>query len=193
MLSDIPMYVKVIASSITIISAVIGLYKYAFKRGAESQINNRKKEVLQNRYELIYVPMLSLLLDKHVTSAIAVLYPTFKKRLKRSYGLFKKKKFNKGYIALWDKYGKKPSAEIEWGGEFPIKELSDILESNLEWTDEKLLYLIQRIKRSYIENSHMDYYVDWSHPHNNSLTESEFELYNHIHDMYKRLNKLNTK
>lgn len=185
---EIDKTVGVIVGIITIISTLIATHRYAYKRGQKNADNDFKRLARQNRYKLIYAPLRKLLLDKHVTSAIWVQFPRFSQRMKRATKDLKRLKFKSAYIKLKDKNGGKPSAEVEFGGDFPLEEIRKIVEENIQWADSKLIGLVQRADRAQYEQHNGDY----APYYNQLMTDEEFELFNHVFDNFSALNKILT-
>src|SRR5690606_34702820 len=132
-------------------------------------------------------PLRKLLIDKHVTTAIAVKYPFFNQRLRRAFPYLKKFKFKEGLRTLNDQYGGNPSAEIEFGGDFPLETIKEILNDNIAWADSRVIDLIQRVDRSR--------YEEQFNPNGNirrystELTDSELEIIDYIFETFDKLNK----
>jgi len=156
------------------ISSLVAVYKF----GVHKTKKNKKAEALQKRYELIYSPLRTILLDSHITSCQAMLYPKLSQRLRRAWNLSKDFGIGTGLKACIDKYGTKPSAEIEFGG-FSIREMKNIISKNSQWADSRLLSHIQWAERSRYESFQRA---------NSYLTDEEVELIDYIFDTYEKLN-----
>jgi hypothetical protein len=69
-------------------------------------------------------------------------------------------------------------AEIEFGGEFPLSQIIDLVKVQAEHVDTKLFDLVAWAHRSRYEE-----------PDRGLLTEAEFALYEHIHGEHRQLAK----
>lgn len=177
----------IIISVITIISTLVTTHVWAYRAGRKKADNDFKRVSRENKYKLVYAPMRKLLIEKHLTTAIFVKYPFFRQRLKRATPYFKKLKLKKGFEILRDKNGGKPSAEIEFGGKFPLDSIKEILNQNIAWADSKLINLIQHADRSRYEG-HYDPSEN-NRRYSNELTNDEFELADYIFETFNKLNK----
>lgn len=169
----------IVAAVVTIITAVSTLIGWAYKLGRRKAQKDFHNKALQNRYKLIYVPLRTMLLEKHITTVVAAVYPRMSQRIRRAWPYLREFNLKYGLTVLFNKYGK-PASEIEFGGHFPLMEIKQIIERHGEWADSKLLSLIQGADRSRYDG--FDQYESL-------LTEEELALADHIWDMYHRLNK----
>lgn len=160
-------------------TAWVGSLAWAYRLGRRKDQKDFQNQVLQNRYRLVYAPLRTLLLDKHITTVVGVHYPRVLQRIRRAWPYLRRFNLKYGFKILSDKYGK-PRSEIEFGGHFPLKQIKEIIEKHGEWADSKLLGLVQKADRSKYES-----YDEYEF----SLTEEELTLADHIWDMYDQLNK----
>jgi hypothetical protein len=72
------------------------------------------------------------------------------------------------------------SGEVDYGGEFPMEMLKDVVEQNLSASDDRLLNLI-----SAAEQSHME-----SQSGYDQLTQEDIELHEYIMSEHARLKKV---
>ena len=136
----------------------------------------------RERLMKVYRPIHALFLDRHVTSSSAILAPRIGDRLRNARKKLRGQRYSLRRLelasrALGDR-GVLTSAEVEYGGEFPLHEIKGIALANLEQADERLLSLIRRADRSRYEE-----------PGQSVLTDEEFALFNHIHAEHKRLSR----
>ena len=157
-------------------TSIIVAYNFGRKKAKEDFRN----EALQNRYKSIYAPLRTMLLNTHITTSTAVLYPRIIHRINRAWPYFIRFKLTSGFKVLFDKYGSKSFIEIEFGNCFPLKEIMEVIQNNGEWADSKLLSLIQNAERSLYETHNKNSFY---------LTDEEFSLACHIWNTYDRLNK----
>ena len=176
-----------ILSVIGIISALVTALFWAYNLGRKHADNDFKRVSRENKYRLIYAPLRKLLINKHITTAIAVRYPFFKQRLKRAFPYLKKFKLKEGLRTLNDQYGGKPSTEIEFGGDFPLETMKEILNDNIAWADSRLVDLIQRADRSRYEEQFDS--NENTRRYSTELTDSELEIIDYIFETFDKLNK----
>lgn len=138
----------IIVSVIAIFTTLVGTHRWAYKRGLKKSDNDFKRLSRQNRYELIYSPLRKLLIDKHISTAILVKYPYFHQRFKRAKPDLKKFKIKSAFNKLIDKNGGNRIAGVDFGGDFPLDKMKEIVEKNINWDDSKLIGLVQRADRS---------------------------------------------
>lgn len=184
---EIDQTIGIIVGVITIVSTLVATHRWVYKLGLKKADNDFKRISRENRYKLIYAPLRKLLIDKHITTAILVKYPYFKQRLKRAKPDLKKFKLKSAFGKLMDKNVGKRFAEIEFGGNFPLDKMREIVEYNIQWADSKLIGHIQRADRSKYEAHYRNYnkpdYFD------QLMTNEELELADHIFDNFYVLNK----
>lgn len=174
----------IIVSIIIIITTLAGTYRWVYKLGLKKSDNDFKRLSIQNRYKLIYSPLRKLLIDKHISTAILVKYPYFNQRFKRAKPDFKKIKLKSAFNKLMDKNGGKRLAGVDFGGDFPLDKMKEIVENNINWADSKLIGLVQRADRSKYEEH------NYNKPNTDGMmTHEELELADHIFDNFFKLNK----
>jgi hypothetical protein len=140
-------------------------------------------KALQNRYYKVYCPLRNLLLETHITGASTGYF--FRQRLEKALQSFKRFKFKEGFRWLNKNYVTNQLYEVEFGKEFPLKEIKQIIKGNGKWADSTLVSLIQSADRSGYEK--FAYTFDGK---NDGLLEKEkFELAEYIWDIYEKLNK----
>ncbi len=173
-LSDIP-----IELILTVVATVAGLVAGAYKLGSVRGFRRAKRSLsnrtLRRRFENVYAPMASLFITRHVTSGSATLAPYMRTRLGHAWVELRRGRFRKTWLALGDKRKTKETAEIEFGGAFPLKEIKRLVEENAADVDEALLGLVARADRSRYEAMEFG-----SREFTNELTDEEFELFRHV-------------
>lgn len=145
-----------------------------------------RREALQKRFDLIYAPLRSLLIETHITSARAMYYPKLSQRIERSYYELKSRRWRTRRIKnackyLFDKHGNEWTRCVEYGQDIPIKEIREIYKANAQYADPKLADLLQRVDRSKYERYDLN---------QEEMTPEEYELVEHIHKEYRRLNRI---
>lgn len=168
----------VIVLIVTNILTPLIAYKIA-RRQTKDDFNDK---ALQKRYHLIYVPLRTLLIETHITSASIGFY--FDQRVKRSLPYFRRFKIKEGIRRLSKSFGSNPLHEVEFGREFPLDEIKKCVVKQSKWADAKLLNLIQRADRStYESRAHsLDGKSD------GLLEREKYELAMYVQDTYEELN-----
>lgn len=131
------------------------------------------------RFERIYAPMLSLFLTRHITTSSSIMAPYLGQRLRNARDLFAKHRYIRALKAVFDKQTTEPTAEIEYGGSFPLAHIHKIVKGNEMYCDEKLLNLIARADRSRYEDM----------PGDSDVTLDELALFQHIAKQHHALTK----
>ena len=167
------------AAVISVATIWIGSVLGAYKLGHAMALRSRKREALQNRFDLIYAPLRAVVLGKHISTAQVIFYPKFSQRLRRAWPKLRAFEFRDALKRLSDKSGRKPTAEIEFGGALPYDTIRQTVKQNTRWADTKLLSLLQWTDRAHYESPGVD---------DSILIDEEYELIDHIYDMYYKLN-----
>lgn len=177
---DTTVIVTIITLAFSTIIGPIIAYKIAQKKTKDDFYN----KTLQKRYRLVYSSLRILLLETHITGASTGFY--FSQRLKRAFPFFKKIKIREGLKRLSKDYDSNPLYEVEFGRDFPMEEIKEIVKKNSAWADAKLLNLVQEADRSEYEaarNNSLD------PTHEGLLEKEKFELAEYIWDTYEKLNE----
>jgi len=170
---------KVILTFLGLVIPPVVSYKIASRKARNDYYN----KTLQNRYYLVYVPLRILLLDTHITGCRSGFY--FNQLARRSLPYFKRLKFKEGFKRLSKRFCADPLYEVEFGSDFPLKGIREIVRKQGRWVDHQLLNLVQAAGRSSYESRAHSF---TSEPH--GLLELEkFQLAEHIWKMYERLNR----
>jgi len=178
-------YISLIFTIAGTIIAMITTFWIAYKAGHKKAKNELQNDIQKKRYEEIYSPILSLFLTRHVTTAQGIAAGYFRIRLRFFWRYLKKGKFIEAIKSLWDKRKTKIGAEIEFGGSYPFKEIKNIILGKEKYADNELLNLIRRVDRSYYENVPPDH----GKYDENTLTDEEFKLFEHISKEHYKLKK----
>lgn len=102
-----------------IISPIIS-YKVAQNKTKDDYYN----KALQNRYNLIYSPLRTLLLDTHITGA-GVRYPRFERIMRTLVYIFKLR-IKRALRQLSINYPARETFEVEFGKDFPMDEIKKL-------------------------------------------------------------------
>lgn len=178
---DIKEALYIVAGFVTIFSVVVGAYKYGHKQGYKEAKSKLREKTLEKRHSLLYAPMYALFTTRHITSCQATLAPYFLMRFRNFLEQIKRRRIRYAFVVLFDKKKTKETAEVEFGGGFPLNEIKQIILSNVAYADEKLLNIFRQADRSRYEDPRANHY---------SLTEEEFALFLHIVDTYSKLNRI---
>jgi len=171
--------IKLVGIIITVLIGPFIAYKFAVKKTKDDFYN----KALQNRYYLVYSPLRNLLLETHITGASIGLF--FKARVKKALVLAKNMEFRKAFKLLCRNYKENQLYEVEFGNEFPLESIKEIVKKQGKWADAKLLNLIQNADRSSYET--WAYSMDGKS--NGLLEQEKFNLAEHIWDQYEELNR----
>jgi hypothetical protein len=138
----------------------------------------------RDRLRLIHVyrPLASLFLTRHVTSSSAVLEPRFRGRVENAWAALNSYRrrtvaVKQAFRALFDRRIS-TSAEVEFGGGFPLTEIVTLTRRQAKHADAKLLNLVAWADRSRYEEGT-----------SGLLTDAELELFDHIQDEHQRLSR----
>src|SRR2546428_2023591 len=93
----------------------------------------------RERFKKIYAPMCALFLTRHITISSSTRAPYLKQRLDNARELYAKKRYLQVLKAIFDKKESEPTAEVEYGGSFPMNQIHKIVKGNEMYCDERLL------------------------------------------------------
>ena len=178
-------YISLVFTIAGTLIAMISIFLFAHKTGYKKAKKELQNNIQKKRYEEIYSPMLSLFLTRHVTTAQGIAAGYFRIRLRFFWRYLTKGEIIEAITSLWNKRKSKIGAEIEFGGSYPFEEIKNIILGKEKYADNELLNLIRLVDRSYYEVVSPDHgkYDD------NTLTDEEFELFNHITKEHYKLQK----
>lgn len=140
----------------------------------------RRRE--RRRLNRIYQTLYNLFLTRHVTISSGVGAPYLRNRTARAYQILFSTRhrlagIKRAFRALFDKRIS-TSAEVEFGGDFPLARILEIVRANANYADTELLTLVARADRARYEEAGSAL-----------LTDAELRLYFHIEDEYERLKR----
>jgi hypothetical protein len=164
---------------LAIIPGAVKLYRYVYDRGFSKAKAEFAASRLRQRYERLYAPMAALFITRHVTTYRVVMAPYLRQRIRHTIKALLKWQVLTALHALGDRCETKELAEIEFGGPFPMSQISGILRGNEAFADNALLEFVRRADRSRYEREGED-----------GLTDEEFELFRHIAKTEIELNAL---
>ncbi len=144
-------------------------------------IRRREQRALTRIYQPIYV----LFLTRHVTGVSSVGARRLSDRLanaREALGSFRSRKagVKAAFKAIFDKK-EHTSAEIEFGGDFPLARIIEIVRANSSVADLRLMKLVRWADRSIYEDEHGG----------GLMTDAELELLNYVNSRMANLSKRN--
>jgi hypothetical protein len=146
------------------------------------RVARQKASIERSRQKLmcLYRPLASLFFTRHVTIVSACGAPRLRHRVANAWlelGAYRHRMVGvkRALRALFDRQTL-TSAEVEFGGEFPLMEIVELTRLHAEHADTALLTLVRRANRSRYEDRGSDF-----------LTDAEFALFQHINAEHDRL------
>lgn len=144
----------------------------------------RQRELATARLTKLYRPMLALFSDRHLTASSAIHAPYLKDRVANALEILRSRrglvrKVSGAWRALGDRRVS-TSAEMEYGGAFPLEEVKSIMRGATDCADAELINLIRRADRSHYEDQ----------PDDGEVTEDEYALAEHSFAEHDRLTVL---
>lgn len=116
--------------------------------------------------------------------ASSVHYPYLRQRAQRAWRSVRNREVKRALQALWNKGESKPSAEIEFGGGFPLQEIKQILAGKEYLADSELIWAVTRADRGRYER-----WDSGSHPSAGTMTGEDLALFEHIVEQYEELGR----
>ena len=147
-------------------------------------VSDRQAAAERDRKRLtkLYRPFISLFLTRHVTTSSGTGAPYLRHRIVSAWHeLSSYRRWRIGVVrafhALFDKRISS-SSEVEFGGDFPLKEILLLTRQHSEHADDDLLDFVRRADRSSYEDCNSAL-----------LTDEEVALLDHIHKQHNSLTK----
>jgi len=170
-----------IASALTgVTGAAIAAYAAGVKRGTSKTRRALADEQRKAKFSNIYAPAYALFLTRHITTASGLGAPYFRQRYKNARDiLFEQGKFIGAFKALFDKQEREEIGEVEYGGSFPLGNITELVKAHSQHADSELTLLVARANRARYEESEGD----------QLLTKAELSLFYHIADQYEKLSR----
>ncbi|MGV6873880.1 hypothetical protein ACUSIJ_14480 [Pseudochelatococcus sp. B33] len=177
---ELKRWVPLAAFSFSILTLASALIWVASSRQAK---RTREHARDAERFTKIYRPLYALFLTHHIAIHRVMGCPKLSQRIARAWSEFRhyrywKARFRHGLAALSDRKISY-SAEVEFGGSFPLAEINRVVNENLSIADSELLELLRRANRSTYE---YDGNAD-------ALTGEERELFTHVVGQHEFLRK----
>lgn len=175
----------ILGTVVTSAGLLAGMYKWAHskgeKEGREKLSYARELETLQH----LYAPLLSLLLDLHISSCTVTRYPTFRQRFQHAFEVLQERRFFKSklkscFLALFDKGISEPSVGIDHGSGFPTSEVGNIIKRQTHLAPPKLVALYRIMSREEYESYGLS---------EDELSACHLEFVEHVFSEHERLSK----
>ena len=162
---------------------IYGGYRWSFNKGYRAAKDKILENHYRQQYRKIYAPLRSLFLDIQITSSSSMRFPYLSQRLKRAFRLARLGKFKKSTAAIVDRGISAPSAEIEFGGGFPLGQIKKTLISHPSLANPEIMDLYQLVDRAQYESQMR------GRSYERELLPEEFELFLHTVRRYEQLIK----
>ncbi len=164
----------------TILVLVGSAYRVGVARGGAKTKRDLCDERRQNQFSRIYAPAYALFLTRHITTASGRGAPYFRQRFRNAKDvLVDDRKPLQALKSLFDKQELEETGEVEYGGSFPLSNITNIVEKNNQYADSELMLFVARANRSQYED----------YESNGLLTRAELKLFYHIADRYRDLSR----
>jgi hypothetical protein len=128
----------------------------------------------------LYRPLIALFLTRHVTTCTGRASPYLRHRISNAWqevGVYRRRwtGLKRAWRALFDRQVSS-SAEIEFGGDFPLSDIVRTVRDNSQHASVELIRLVNRADRSRYEE-----------PDSSLLTDAEYALFSYIDAQHRRL------
>jgi hypothetical protein len=157
---------------------ICNLLSLRFAHVADRRQRSRARD--RERLTRLYRPLSALFLTRHITVSTGSASPRLRHRLENaweelgSYGR-RSRRIKRAWRALFDKQ-RSSSAEVEYGGGFPLTKIIDVVRTNVRYAKPELQDLVNHADRSQYEE--FDRAV---------MTDAEYALFEHIDREHRRL------
>lgn len=170
-------------ATIVLITFAVARAVSAFVSVAQAK-RSRQRELASTRLTQLYRPMLALFSERHLTASSAILAPHLRNRVANALSALRTRrgpvrKVSGAWRALSDRKVS-TSAEMEYGGAFPLERIKSIMRGATDCADAELMNRIRRADRSHYEDQ----------PDGNEVTDDEYALAEHIFAEHDRLTAL---
>lgn len=164
-------YLPLAALVLVSLTVAQGVNRVVTGRAARSAARRDQERL---KLQKVIRPMVALFATRHVTASSAVLAPRLTDRIKEAMHVWDERRnfhsrWKAALRALCDRKELR-SAEMEYGGTFPMDRILAIAEANTDHVDATLLGFIRRADRSRYED----------YPDHGALTDEEYELFEHL-------------
>jgi len=180
-LASLPESLKEAVPMALVVAAILTGCKLAAS-GVGHVVERRGRSIAHDRERLLnlYRPLATLFLTRHVTVCTGIASPYLRHWLESAWaelGVYRRRSvgLKRAWRALFDRQTSS-SAEVEFGGDFPLQQVIELVKKKAEHADTELFRLINRADRSHYEE-----------PDRALLTDEEFALFEHIDTEHRRL------
>ncbi|MBR0565102.1 hypothetical protein J5J83_03095 [Azoarcus sp. L1K30] len=163
-----------LAAIFTIVGGAYAFGKNNGYRQATLALNNERES---KRFVEIYAPLMGLFTTCHITTVSARGAPYLRQRIRNSIECLLDRKPLQALKALVDKQDQGVSGEVEYGGTFPLPEITQRLKGRERFADQELVNLVARANRAQYEDQ----------PSDSDLTDADILLFNHICREHEKL------
>jgi hypothetical protein len=170
-----------LASVVALYVAMQAAYRHGKKKGAHEERLRLDRDWRIQCFTEIYAPLFSLFITRHVTSSTGRGAPHFRQRIRNAYQILINERRPVAAIkAIFDHHVIGPFAEVEYGGDFPLKQIVDHVKNRAHLADEKLKLAIGKADKAEYERG-LSGIVD------GLLTDEQFQLFNLICNKHQAL------
>jgi hypothetical protein len=159
---------------------VVEVGKSAISLGEKTLRAKRRQE--KRRLTRIYRPIHILFLTRHIGETTSISAPYLRNRIRNAREAFFGTQYLRPAIratvrALFDKRIR-TTTEVEYGGDFPLRQILEIVRKNHTDADTQLMDLVRRADRAQYEDQQ-----------GGIMTAAELSLFDHIFRQHSRLSK----
>jgi hypothetical protein len=144
--------------------------------------DRRQQSCARDRERLIhlYRPLNALFLTRHITVSTGTSSPRLRHRLANAWEALgsngrRSRRIKRAWRALFDKQ-RSSSAEVEYGGDFPLPKIIGLVRTNVRYATPELQDLVNHADRSQYEEYGRAL-----------MTDAEYALFDHIDSEHRRL------
>ena len=170
-------YVSILATAFAGMTIAGGAYAAGSAVGYRRAKRERNSEQEENRFRQVYAPLYGLFTTCHVTTFTTRGAPYFCQRVRNARRVFREEGIIKSFGALFDRRDLGESAEVEYGGDFPLSGITKHLLGKEAMADQRLINLLMLANRSQYEER----------PSDGQLTNEDLRLFRHICREYEKL------
>ena len=180
-LASLPESLKAAAPLALVVAAILTGCKLAAS-GVGRLLERRGRSLALDRERLLnlYRPLATLFLTRHVTVCTGTASPYLRHRLENAwaeFGAYRRRSvgLKRAWRALFDRQASS-APEVEFGGDFPLPQITELVEKKAEHADAELFRLVNRADRSRYEE-----------PDRTLLADEEYALFEHVDAEHRRL------
>jgi hypothetical protein len=145
--------------------------------------NNDRRRLLRQRYFEVYNPLAAELLKIHITTS-STAAPRLKVRLHDAWEdlhSYRRRRvgIRNAIRSAFNTKDSDPRGEVDFGGDFPIQFMRDLVQQNLTYCDQQLVELVVRSWSERIEHQIAP----------NELTANDVRLWDYVHEQHRRLKR----